>query len=128
MRSEALPANPTNHRIPGASSGAGPAIHPKCRATAMSASTTPIKIIAIHLDFLLIASPAFCSRLDTLRVHLSPPQAAALKIEERDVRSERGPSWRKPLDDAGSNFKLFPERRDDPGGQKPDANLVDDQE
>ena len=51
-----LLANPTDHCIPGASSGGGPAIHPKCWATAKSAIATPTKIRAIRLDLLLIAS------------------------------------------------------------------------
>src|SRR3954462_9277532 len=46
------------HRTPGASSGGGPAIHPKCWATAKSAITTPNKIMAIRLDLLLTASRA----------------------------------------------------------------------
>ena len=53
-------------------------IHPKCWATAKSAITTPTKIMAIRLDFLLITFRPFCFRLDTFRVLLSQPVAASV--------------------------------------------------
>ena len=49
-------------RIPGASTGGGPAIHPKCWATAKNAITTTTTIIATRVDCLLM-SPGFLFQL-----------------------------------------------------------------
>src|SRR5437868_7408131 len=64
--------HPTGYRIPGASSGGGPAIHPKCWATAKNAITTTTRIMAIRVDFLLIIS--------RLAVAAWTPSACALSV------------------------------------------------